>query len=48
MLVLNQGRVVEFDAPDVLLADTSSQFYGVALEAGLVTDAKAKHVEHKG
>ena len=38
VLVLEQGRVAEFDAPGVLLADKSSQFYGMALEAGLVQD----------
>jgi len=46
VLVLDQGRVAEFDAPGVLLADKSSQFYAMALEAGLVTDARAEHVEH--
>ena len=38
VLVLDQGRVAEFDAPGVLLAAKSSQFYSMALEAGLVQD----------
>lgn len=31
--------MAEFDAPGVLLADKSSQFHSMALEAGLVQDA---------
>jgi ATP-binding cassette subfamily C (CFTR/MRP) protein 1 len=38
VLVLDQGRVAEFDAPAVLLADKSSRFYSMALEAGLVQE----------
>lgn len=41
VLVLDHGRVAEFDAPAVLLADTSSRFFSMALEAGLVQDADA-------
>lgn len=37
VLVLECGRVVEFDAPGVLLADKTSKFYAMALEAGLVS-----------
>jgi len=37
VLVLEQGRVTEFDTPEVLLADRSSRFYAMALEAGLVS-----------
>ncbi|KAF8436032.1 hypothetical protein L210DRAFT_3632182 [Boletus edulis BED1] len=40
VLVLDHGRVAEFDAPATLLADKSSQFYSMALEAGLVQDAE--------
>lgn len=39
VLVLDHGRVAEFDAPAVLLADKTSKFYGMAFEAGLVCDA---------
>ncbi|KAN0098013.1 P-loop containing nucleoside triphosphate hydrolase protein [Tylopilus felleus] len=42
VLVLEQGRVAEFDAPEVLLADKSSQFYGMALEAGFVQDGDGR------
>lgn len=38
VLVLDQGRVAEFDVPTVLLADKSSRFYSMALEAGLVQE----------
>lgn len=38
VLVLDQGRVAEFDAPGVLLADKSSRFYEMASEAGLVKE----------
>eukprot|EP00049_Salpingoeca_infusionum_P023551 m.12723 g.12723 ORF g.12723 m.12723 type:complete len:1556 (+) comp5858_c0_seq1:79-4746(+) len=36
ILVLDQGRVAEFDTPQNLLADPSSIFYGMAAAAGLV------------
>jgi len=36
VLVLEQGRVVEFDAPATLLKNPRSQFYSMAREAGLV------------
>ncbi|KIJ06185.1 hypothetical protein PAXINDRAFT_20611 [Paxillus involutus ATCC 200175] len=38
VLVLEQGNVAEFEAPEVLLADKTSRFYSMALEAGLVQD----------
>ena len=40
MLVLDQGCVAEFDAPEVLLSDKSTRFYSMALEAGLVKDGE--------
>ncbi|KAG8218162.1 P-loop containing nucleoside triphosphate hydrolase protein [Butyriboletus roseoflavus] len=39
VLVLDQGRVAEFDAPEALLRDKLSRFYSMALEAELVQDA---------
>jgi len=36
VLVLEQGRVAEFDAPATLLKNPQSQFYSMAREAGLV------------
>ncbi|CAG2112467.1 unnamed protein product, partial [Medioppia subpectinata] len=36
VLVLNDGRVAEFDAPEVLLRDTNSIFHSLARDAGLV------------
>ncbi|KAG8218181.1 multidrug resistance-associated protein 1 [Butyriboletus roseoflavus] len=38
VLVLEHGRVAEFDAPGVLLGDKTSRFYAMAFEAGLVCD----------
>jgi len=35
IMVLDSGKVVEFDSPQVLLDRKDSQFYGLALEAGL-------------
>lgn len=40
MLVLEHGRVAEFDAPGALLADKTSRFYAMVFEAGLVQDVK--------
>nr|CAD7396332.1 unnamed protein product [Timema cristinae] len=36
VIVLDKGRVVEFNSPEVLLQDNRSVFYGMAKDAGLV------------
>lgn len=36
VIVLHQGLIAEFDAPDKLLGNTNSIFYGMAKDAGLV------------
>ena len=36
ILVLNNGEVQEFDSPQTLLQNTSSAFYAMAKDAGLV------------
>lgn len=37
VMVLDQGRIAEFNTPDNLLADRQSIFYGMAKNAGLVS-----------
>lgn len=36
VLVLSQGKVIEFDTPDHLLADPTTVFYEMAKDASLV------------
>ncbi|XP_054167708.1 uncharacterized protein LOC128965081 [Oppia nitens] len=36
VIVFNNGRVAEFDEPDVLLANKSSIFYTLASDAGII------------
>ena len=37
-MVLDAGKIAEFDSPQNLMKDTSSIFYGMAKNAGLVAD----------
>ena len=37
IMVLDAGRIVEFDTPDALLGRPASIFYGMVKEAGLLT-----------
>lgn len=36
VIVLDQGKIAEFESPEILLKDESSIFYGMAKKAGLV------------
>jgi len=36
IMVLSEGRIVEFDSPSKLLENKSSVFYGMAKDANLV------------
>ena len=34
-MVLDKGQIIEFDTPQVLLANKSSVFYSLAIDAGV-------------
>lgn len=36
VIVLDKGRIIEFDSPTILLQSKTSVFYGMAKDAGLV------------
>jgi ABC-type multidrug transport system fused ATPase/permease subunit len=35
-MVLDKGKIVEFDSPQKLLTDSKSQFFSMASSAGLI------------
>ena len=37
-MVLSEGKIKEYDAPDTLLNNSNSLFYSMAKDAGLVWD----------
>jgi ATP-binding cassette, subfamily C (CFTR/MRP), member 1 len=37
-MVLDKGRIVEFDAPKKLLSNTNSIFFSMAKSAGLISE----------
>lgn len=41
VIVLDQGKIAEYDSPAVLLANKDSIFYGMAKNAGLVNNTEA-------
>lgn len=45
VIVLDQGKIAEFDSPQVLLANKDSIFYGMAKNAGLVNNTNESTVE---
>lgn len=36
IMVLDKGKIIEFDTPEILLSDIESSFYSMAKDAGLV------------
>lgn len=39
VIVLDQGKIAEYDSPQVLLSNKDSIFYGMAKNAGLVNNS---------
>lgn len=37
IMVFDQGKVIEFDTPQALLARTDSTFYSLAVDAGIIS-----------
>lgn len=45
VIVMDQGKIAEFDSPQNLLADKNSIFYGMAKNAGLVSNENEMTIE---
>jgi ABC-type proline/glycine betaine transport system ATPase subunit len=45
VIVLDQGKIAEYDTPQVLLANKDSIFYGMAKNAGLVNNSNEMTIE---
>lgn len=39
VIVLDQGKIAEYDTPQVLLSNKNSIFYGMAKNAGLINNS---------
>ncbi len=44
ILLLDQGRIAEFESPEVLLRNKRSKFYGMAREAGVSKSCDALNI----
>lgn len=45
IIVLDAGKIAEFDSPQVLLSNKDSIFYGMAKNAGLVNDTNNTDID---
>lgn len=45
VIVLDQGKIAEYDSPAVLLANKDSIFYGMARNAGLVNNTNEPTID---
>lgn len=45
VIVLDQGKIAEYDSPQVLLSNKDSIFYGMAKNAGLVNNTNEPTIE---
>lgn len=45
VIVLDQGKIAEYDSPQVLLSNKDSIFYGMAKNAGLVNNTSDMSID---